>query len=97
MSKLPIAKINRQHFIEWFYQDRDEYVDLAHQIVTELSDKGHLLDLNLTADNLFDGVGYINLSMIENLEEIESELETCNGFLSDEVESPSLYIKVEWT
>ena len=35
--------------------------------------------------------------MIENLEEIESELETCNGFLSDEVESPSLYMKVEWT
>ena len=97
MSKLPIAKINRQHFIEWFYQDRDEYVDLAHQIVTELSDKGHLLDLNLTADNLFDGVGYINLSMIENLKEIESELENLDGFLSDEVESPSLYIKVEWT
>ena len=97
MSKLPIAKINRQHFIEWLYQDRDEYVDLAHQIVTELSDKGHLLDLNLTADNLFDGVGYINLSMIENLKEIESELENLDGFLSDEVESPSLYIKVEWT
>jgi len=97
MSKLPIAKINRQHFIEWFYQDRDEYVDLAHQIVTELSDKGHLLDLNLTADNLFDGVGYINLSMIENLKEIESELENLDGFLSDEVESPSLYMKVKWT
>ena len=97
MSKLPIAKINRQHFIEWFYQDRDEYVDLAHQIVTELNDKGHLLDLNLTADNLFDGVGYINLSMIENLKEIESELENLDGFLSDEVESPSLYMKVKWT
>ena len=97
MSKLPIAKINRQHFIEWFYQDRDEYVDLAHQIVTELSDKGHLLDLNLTADNLFDGVGYINLSMIENLKEIESELENLDGFLSEEITDPSLHIKVEWT
>ncbi len=97
MSKLPIAKINRRNFIEWLYQYDNEYVDLAQQIVAELSDKGHLLDLNLTADNLFDGVGYINLSMIENLEEIESELETCNGFLSDEVETPSLYMKVEWT
>ena len=97
MSKLPIAKINRKDFIEWLYQDRDEYVDLAKQIVNALSNKGHLLDLDLTADTLFDSVGYINLSMIENLEEIESELETCNGFLSDEVESPSLYMKVEWT
>jgi hypothetical protein len=97
MSKLPIAKINRQHFIEWLYQDRDEYVDLAKQIVSALSNKGHLLDLDLTADNLFDGVGYINLSMIENLKEIESELENLDGFLSGEVESPSLYMKVKWT
>ena len=97
MSKLPIAKINRKDFIEWLYQDKDEYVDLAKQIVNALSNKGHLLDLNLTADNLFDGVGYINLSMIENLKEIESELENLDGFLSDEVESPSLYMKVKWT
>lgn len=97
MSKLPIAKINRKDFIEWLYQDRDEYVDLAQQIVNELSNKGHLLDLDLTADTLFESVGYISLDRIENLEEIESEVESCEGFLSDEVESPSLHMKVKWT
>lgn len=96
-NKLPIAKISRKHFIEWMYSDRDDYISIAQEVVNALIDNGDVSRLNISADKIFDSVGYINVDMIENFDEIESQLDTCEGFLSDEIESPSLHMKVEWT
>jgi len=93
---LPIAKISRKNFIEWIYSDRDDYITLAKEVISQLIQDGNLSDLDLSADRIFDSVGYINVDMIENFDDIESELKTCNGFLSDEIESPSLHMNVEW-
>ena len=38
MSKLPIAKISREHFINWLYSDNHEISDLVHSVLDSVAD-----------------------------------------------------------
>ncbi len=94
MSKLPIAKISREHFINWLYSDNHEISDLVHSVLNSIADCG---SFRMDIEDEFGGLGCLHAeSMIDNYDEIKSEIESCEGFDDGWLENPSEFIEVKW-
>ena len=94
MSK-PIAKINRGHFIEWLYSDKHERDDLVNEIFSSIEDYG---TFRMDIEDVFGGLGGVYAQdMIENYEEIKSQVESCEGYDDGWLENPSEFLEVKWT
>ena len=93
MSK-PIAKINRGHFMNWVYQDSHELEDLACEVISSIDQSG---SYNIDVEDVFGGLGVLYAEdMIENYDEIKSQVESCEGYDDGWLENPSEFLTVEW-
>lgn len=94
MSK-PIAKISREHFINWLYNDNHEIDDLVYSVLDSIADCG---SFSMDIEDEFGGLGCLHAeSMIDNYDEIKSEIKSCEGFDDGWLENPSEFLTVEWT
>jgi len=95
MSKLPIAKISREHFINWFYSDNHEIDELANEVIMSI---GHCGSFSIDIEDLYGGLGgFYAEDMIENYEELKTYIESCEGYDDGWLENPSEFIEVKWT
>ena len=89
----PVAEVRVDDFLDWVYSDRDEYTELGNQMIKELQTTGKA---SLTLDDVWQGLGYIPTSKIENLEEIEPQLTGVDGLDQEEIVNPDMYLDVKW-
>ena len=89
----PVAEVRVDDFLDWVYSDRDEYTELGNQMIKELQTTGKA---SLTLDDIWQGLGYIPTSKIENLEEIEPQLTGVDGLDQEEIVNPDMYLDVKW-
>ena len=89
----PVAEVRVDDFLDWVYSDRDEYTELGNQMIKELQATGKA---SLTLDDVWQGLGYIPTSKIENLEEIEPQLTGVDGLDQEEIVNPDMYLDVKW-
>ena len=95
MEKLPIAKIDREHFINWLYNDNHEISDLVHSVLDSIADSGSFY---MDIESEFGGLGgFYPKDMIDNYDDIKSEIESCEGFDNGWLDNPSEYMEVKWT
>ena len=89
----PVAEVRVDDFLDWVYSDRDEHTELGNQMIKELQATGKA---SLTLDDVWQGLGYIPTSKIENLEEIEPQLTGVDGLDQEEIVNPDMYLDVKW-
>lgn len=93
-NKLPIAKIERGHFINWLYSDKHELRELADEVIASIEDSG---SYSVDIDDLYGGLGGFNVEdMIENYEELKTYIESCEGYDDGWLDNPSAFIEVKW-
>jgi|688.fasta_scaffold353829_3 hypothetical protein len=68
MAKKPTLKINREAFIEWFF-DYDICKDFVHNygILSELKNEG---TFTITAEEILDGAGYLPSNLAEEGQDV---------------------------
>lgn len=94
MSKLPIAKIDRGHFINWLYSDKHELRELAYEVIASIEDSG---SYSVDVDELYGCLGGFNVEdMVQNYEELESYIESCEGYDDGWLDNPSAFLDVQW-
>ena len=82
----PTARISKDEFLCFMFQDRDDFRILGERTYEALMDKG-----TMTLNALFEDTLYINTEIIENLNDIPSEL------INDgEIDDPAKHLNVEW-
>lgn len=94
MSKLPIAKIDRGHFINWLYHDNHELEDLACEVICSIDQSG---SYSLDIEDLYGGLGgFYAEDMVQNYKELKTYIESCEGYDDGWLDNPSAVLDVEW-
>ena len=85
----PTARISKDTFLGFLYQDNDDIEALGESIYKQLIAKGNA---TISVNSLWEGTGFIHADIIQNLEDIPAELIDDD----DEVTDPANVLNVEW-
>ena len=85
----PVAKISKNSFLGFLYQDNDDITDLGEKMVKQLMAKGQA---SISLNSLWEGTGFIHADIIQNLDEIPEDLIDDD----DEITDPASVLNVEW-
>ena len=86
---MPKAKIKRENWVNWRFSAQHEVEDLdySYDIIESFKEKG-TFKLELDLDHFFGDCGYLDTSMIENLEDFPD--------LKEDQEIDPCSVEVEW-
>ena len=80
--------------MNWLYYDSSELEDLACGVIYSIGAYG---SYSLDIEQVFGSLeGFYVKDMIENYDEIKSQVESIEGFKDGWLENPSEFLTVEW-
>tara|TARA_Y100000114_G_scaffold30272_1_gene25915 strand:- start:2754 stop:3128 length:375 start_codon:yes stop_codon:yes gene_type:complete len=86
----PTARISKDTFLGFLYQDNDDIEALGESIYKQLIAKGNA---TISVNSLWEGTGFIHADIIQNLPDIPAELIDDD----EEITDPASVLNVEWT
>ena len=87
-DKKPILKILRKPFMEWYFQDKDDFKTIHEDMYNTLI-KGGTYEISL--ESIWSNLGYIEMRMIANPEIVSSD-----DIKDNEIAEPSSSYDVEF-
>ena len=85
----PTAKISKDTFLGFLYQDNDDIKGLGERMVKQLMARGQA---SVSLNSLWEGTGFIHADIIQNLDEIPEDLIDDD----EEITDPANVLNVEW-
>jgi len=85
----PTAKISKDTFLDFLYQDNDDITDLGEDMVKQLAAYGQA---SISLNSIWERTGFIRSEIIQNLDEIPEDLIDDD----DEIADPGAHLNVEW-
>ena len=85
----PTARINKDSFLGFLYQDNDDIINLGETVLKQIETTG---SASISLNELWENVGFIHADIIENVDEIPEDIINDD----DEVIQPAEDLNVEW-